>query len=126
MKLRLRQNSVRLRLTRTEVQRLAEGQAIEESVAFAPGDGSTFRYRVCSSAAISGGVATFQAGCVAVELPSSQVTSWATGTEEGIYFDTAWGIKVAVEKDFKCLDPRTEEDESDAFDHPGGASHCKV
>lgn len=126
MKLRLRQDSVRLRLTRSEVQRLAGGQSVEESVAFAPGDVSTLRYLVRSAAAISRGVATFHDGCVAVELPASQVTSWATGTDEGIYFDTAWGLKVAVEKDFKCLDPRTEEDESDAFDHPGGASHCKV
>jgi hypothetical protein len=126
MKLRLRQNSVRLRLTRSEVQRLAEGQAIEESVAFAPAAATNLRYLVRSAEGLPGGIASFQAGCVAVELPASQVTSWATGTEEGIYFDTAWGLKVAVEKDFKCLDPRTEEDESDAFDHPGGASHCKV
>ena len=61
---------------------------------------------------------------VAVVLPSDQVAHWAKTGEIGLYFTTDWNLKVAVEKDFRCLDEKRDEDESDNFANPNaGTGH---
>ena len=123
MKLRLRGNSLRLRLTRNEVSRLAEVGLVEESVAFGPGTESALVYRVRSGEADD---ATHRAGCIEVVVRPAALKDWANGTSEGIYFETGPGLRVAVEKDFRCLAPRDGEDDSDAYEHPGGPPTCAV
>jgi hypothetical protein len=123
MKLRLRGNSLRLRLTRNEVCRLAEVGLVEESVVFAGGTDSILTYRVRSGESDD---ATHNAGRIEVVVHSAAVREWADGPAEGIYFETGAGLRVAVEKDFRCLAPRDGEDDSDAYEHPGGPPTCVV
>jgi hypothetical protein len=123
MKLRLRGNSLRLRLTRNEVTRLADCGLVEETVTFGTDSGSVLVYRIRSAEAQD---ARHAAGRIDVTVTASSVREWADGPAEGIYFETAAQLRVAVEKDFRCLAPREGEDDSDAYEHPGGTSTCSV
>jgi hypothetical protein len=126
MKLRLRGNSLRLRLTRGEVASLHEQGWWQESTSLGPEGAPSLAYRI-ESRAEDGPTVTLVSGaeaCVKVILPAGDVAAWATSNAVGLYFETSWGTKVAVEKDFRCLDEQREEDESDNFDNPNaGTSH---
>lgn len=132
MKLRLRGDSLRLRLTRTEVTTLRDRGWWQDSTCLIAGGSGTLAYRVEITEANVPAV-RFETGTstvIAVTLPAADVVSWANGVKVGLYFDEPWGLKVAVEKDFQCLDPRRDEDESDNFDNPnmgtGHSGECQV
>lgn len=116
MKLRFRENSLRLRLNRNEVASLAEGKSLRESVAF-PG-GASFSYRL-STAANAQTTAGLSDGAIGVVLPAGNVREWAVRNEIGLYYklDTADGpLEIAVEKDLECVDAPKEE--RDPFAYP--------
>lgn len=109
MKLRFRENSLRLRLNRNEVTALAGGKPLQQSVAF-PGGGS-FSYRLSTGAGGSPS-ASFAEGTVSVALPQGSVREWAALDEIGLYYrlDTAdEPLEIAVEKDLECIDAPGEE-----------------
>lgn len=124
MKLRLRGSSIRLRLTRTEVERLACGERVEETLAVG---GARLLYAVetvegddppAARLALPHGQAE-----LTVLLSHQQVEGWAAGEEVGIYSEATGGpderLTLAVEKDFRCLTPRSAlEDPADAYPHP--------
>jgi hypothetical protein len=121
MKLRLRGNSVRIRLTQTEVKGLDHNGAWEETVVFGPTAMHRFVYRVETTPALRPSVSMSVSGfetLVTAALPVKQVREWAGGNEVGIYFEESWGLKIVIEKDFRCLDEKRDEDESDNFDNP--------
>ncbi len=123
MKLRLRGNSLRLRLTKTEVADLTRLGAIEESTQAGPGSDGLFGYRVETSTAAAAVSSRFTGSQMVVILPAKAAQDWAVGDEVGIYADMPWGLKLSIEKDFRCLTPRPEESDDDAFDHPEGEGH---
>ena len=132
MKLRIRGDSLRFRLTKTEVTSLHEQGWWQETTTLGSGGEPSFVYRV-ESVAEGPSTVSFSPGAqtvITALLPAAGVASWATSNEVGLYFDTPWGTKVAVEKDFRCLDEERDEDESDNFDNPnvGTALHgeCRV
>jgi hypothetical protein len=119
MKLRFRNNSLRLRLNRPEVENLAAGGSLEEQVDF-PGS-SRFSYMLEPS---QGSVpsASFRDGVIRISAPDWQVKDWAKGDAIGLYFQLAAGggaLKVAIEKDLECVDASTEERDPDAFERAG-------
>jgi hypothetical protein len=110
MKLRFKGNTLRLRLNRSEVMRLAAGSAIEEEVVF-PGS-AKLSYVLRPTEA--GSSATFDAGVITISAPRHEFQSWSASDEIGLYFDLST-LKIAIEKDLECLDgPRSERD-PDAF-----------
>jgi hypothetical protein len=115
MKLRLHGNSLRLRLTRPEVMRLHEAGAVEESAGF--GAGSPLIYRIESRAGADQLWAEFAGQAITVRVPAESVRNWA-GTEEVGLYGQHGTLKIAVEKDFRCLTRRPEEQEADAYPHP--------
>jgi hypothetical protein len=122
MKLRLRGDSLRLRLTQTEVLTVRDQGAYEEATTLGASSGPRLAYRVESSPSGPPSVqhtADARGTTVTVILPAAGVATWADSPSQvGIYFDEPWGLKVAVEKDFRCLDPDRDEDESDNFTNP--------
>jgi hypothetical protein len=125
MKLRIRGDSIRLRLKRGEVAQVASGQGIEENTHF-PGSVLTYRLDVSGDDAIAAG---YENGNLVVSLPAARVAAWANSDEVSLMAtqDLAGGLKltVLVEKDFSCLDPghgRDHEDDADTFPHPSAAS----
>ena len=120
MKLRLRGDSLRFRLSKTEVTSLRDQGWWQTSSCLGPEGGPRFIYRV-EAAEVEKPAVRFTAGfetVVTAVLPQEDVKNWSDGSQIGLYFEEPWGLKVAVEKDFQCLDPRRDEDESDNFDNP--------
>lgn len=123
MKLRIRDNSVRLRLTQSEVAALQNVGWVHARTAFP--DGRELGYRVESSPASVRPEAFFAESILTVRLPESVVLAWASSSQVSItaeqQLDDGEVLGVLVEKDFACLAPREGEDESDMYPHPQAA-----
>ncbi len=116
MKLRMRGDSVRLRLTRTEVKGLVDSGTVEEVTRF-PG-GTALRYRLAARAGIEAIGASFADGTLTVFLPAATARHWAESDEVGIRAALPFAereLSVLIEKDFPCLTGRPGEDDSDSF-----------
>jgi len=123
MKLRMKGDSLRLRLTRGEVQQLAQAGRVEEHVHI--GERDVLTYRLQSTAAATAIGARLASGLIVIELPEDAARQWCTSdlvTLEHVQRQGASALHIVVEKDFACLAPRTDEDESDHFAHPKARS----
>ncbi len=124
MKLRIRDNSVRLRLTQTEVDVLRQEGIVSARTDF-PG-GREFRYEIESSPASVTPAAFLSDNVLTVRLPETSVLAWATTEQVSIkgeqLLDEGENLTILVEKDFCCLAPREGEDESDIYPHPQAES----
>lgn len=121
MKVRLRGDSIRLRLKRGEVDRLLAGSSITEETHF-PHAVLTSRLTVSQDNDIS---ASFDGGNIIVSVPKSKVIDWATTDAVSLYADqklaNEGSLALLIEKDFSCLEPghhRTGDDDDDTFPHP--------
>ena len=121
MKLRIRGDSIRLRLKRGEVDQLASGTSIVEETHF-PNAVLTFRLDVSENDDVS---ASFDNGSLVVSLPKSSVLDWAGSDEVSLVAEQelsgASSLSLLIEKDFSCLEPghhRDCEDDDDTFPHP--------
>lgn len=127
MKLRIRDNSIRLRLTQTEVDRLRQDGLVAAKTGFP--DGREFGYSVESSPALVKAEAGLSAAMITVRLPESDVLAWASSSEVTMsgsqQLDDGDTLDILVEKDFACLAPREGEDETDMFPHPSSAESAR-
>ncbi|HEX3683595.1 MAG TPA: hypothetical protein VHU83_13740 [Bryobacteraceae bacterium] len=115
MKLRFRNNSLRLRVNRPEVENLAAGGTLEECVNF-PG-GARLAY-ILESSSESAPSASFQGGVIRISAPAWQIKDWARGEAIGLYFHASGdgaALRVAIEKDLQCVEGPAEEHDPDAF-----------
>ena len=120
----MRDSSVRLRLTRGEVDTLRDDGLVSARTGF-PG-GREFQYVLESSPASVKPGAFFSESVVTVRLPETTVLAWANSEQVSIQgeqlLDDGESLVILVEKDFACLEPREGEDESDNFPHPNAAT----
>ncbi len=121
MKLRIRANSIRLRLKRGEVDKLAAGTSIVEETHF-PDSILTFRLDLAENNEIS---ASFDNGSINVSVPKTKVLDWAATDQVSLFAEQqlsgAGSLSLLIEKDFTCLEPghhRECEDDADTFPHP--------
>ncbi|GAC1666341.1 MAG: hypothetical protein NVS9B4_22020 [Candidatus Acidiferrum sp.] len=123
MKLRIQANRIRVRLTQTEVKRIAAGQKVEQVTAFSPL--ATLSCCIESSAQFERPTATFENQLLTLRLPLSEARHWAESEQVGIDAKQPVGdgtyLHLLVEKDFACLEPRAEE-AADAFPNPKTAA----
>ena len=127
LKLRIKDNSIRFRLTRSEVDALRESGVMAATTGF-PGGGS-LQYRVESSPASVQPAAFFSDNSLTVRLPEAAVHEWASAEQVSLageqVLDDGETLQILVEKDFSCLTPREGEDESDMYAHPdAGTGRC--
>ncbi len=126
MKLRVRFNSVRLRLTKTEVSRLRGVGECTEFIRFPGGASLAYSLQAAECPAVD---AEFKEGAVRIRVPRKDVLAWSATDAVGIYatVDAAGAaLQVSVEKDFQCLDMSTLEDQSDMFENPAvGTVTCQ-
>ncbi len=124
MKLRIRDDTIRLRLGRSEVARVARGEAVWAATHVA---GRVFAYGLVPDPSVTALAARFDGDRLTVHVPCDEARAWATGEAVGLSGAQAepGGHRLAllVEKDFACLKPREGEDESDAFPHPDAGTH---
>ena len=120
MKLRIRDNSLRLRLTQVEVERLRRDGLVSARILFP--DGRELVYEVESSPASVAPTTFYVGNTITVRLPETLVLAWAAtdqvSIEEEQLLTGGERLRILVEKDFACLAPREGEDESDMYPHP--------
>jgi len=127
VKLRVRDSSIRLRLTRSEVELVRTDGLVRGRVPF---DGrNSFDYVLESSPATVKPEAHISNNVLTVRIPEAEVLSWANSDEVSIsasqILDGGDQLSILVEKDFACLAPREGEDETDMYPHPeAGKKDC--
>jgi hypothetical protein len=125
MKLRIKGNSIRWRLTQTEVENVDAGQVVQEIVPFGKGQPS-FRYVLYANPETDKILATYVDHTLRIGIPPKQVKQWANtdqvGLEENIVWEDGTTLHVLVEKDFQCLHKRSVEDEEENFPNPAAES----
>ena len=119
MKLRLRENSIRLRLLRGEIQRFRESGIVSEKIQFNQFQILSYTLRV--SKEVKEISASFTDQEIIVEIPFDAARNWTETTLVGLEseqkIDEKQLLKILIEKDFVCLDRPFDEDNSDAFPH---------
>lgn len=128
MKLRIKGNSLRLRLTRTEVEHLASEGIVEEAVVFGMAAGESLIYRICLDASAESLNAEFANNEWTLRLHPDAAAAWAGTEQVGIeaHHDIGNGrfLHILIEKDFACLIPRAGNDDLDTFAHPAAVEAC--
>ncbi len=121
MKLRLLDDSIRLRLSRDEVIVVA-GQGVVEGQTRFP-DGSVFTFALEALDNASNPSASYTNNRLVVKLPAPKIAGWAKDdTAVSLHGELALPLgghlKLLVEKDFRCVAPRDDEDQSNLFQNP--------
>lgn len=124
MKLRLLDDTIRLRLSQSEVAAASAEGLVESQTRFPDGSVLTFALEALSEGSEPG--ASFGGERLVVRMPATEIAAWAGDdtavTLRGELALPAGGdLKLLVEKDFRCLSPREGEDQSDLFSNPGSA-----
>lgn len=119
MKIRIKGNSIRLRLTKADVKNLSEKGEVTEQTGF----GNSFLiYSLHTAQELQELQADFHNGQITVYIKKELADELAQTERVGVYAQQQTGenaqLQLMVEKDFRCLDPG-HEDQEDNFDHPG-------
>jgi hypothetical protein len=118
MKIRINSNSIRLRLTKTEIATFAEVGVVSESINF--GD-SKLKY-ILKKGDTKTLIVSYHSNEIEVIVPDAQAKTWTNtdlvSLDEFITIAKNETLRILVEKDFKCLNPRVHEDETDHYPHP--------
>ncbi|MBW4050186.1 MAG: hypothetical protein HIU85_01820 [Proteobacteria bacterium] len=119
MKLRIKGDSLRLRLTQGEMRTLAERGEVEDSISF-PG-GAALRYRLRVDNKNDDISVNYGSNLIDILVPSPLSERWCGTDLVTLSASQATGsgeLRIILEKDWACLAPREGEDESDNFRHP--------
>jgi len=126
MKLRIHENSLRLRVNRPDLEALRRDGSIEHHLAIAPGKALVYRLAIGAATEITAELINAGDGCcVTVWLPHEQAERWYDDAEVSLSeVRTIAGqapLELLIEKDFACLVPRQGEDQSTYFVNPAGS-----
>lgn len=120
MKLRIRGNSIRMRVTRSELDEIAATGVVRDRIEF--GGGARLDYVLMADPVAEAPAARLADGVITISVPRATVRDWARSEMVSIRaeqpVDDGESLGILVEKDFACLKPREGEDESDMFEHP--------
>jgi hypothetical protein len=119
MKIRIKGNSIRYRLTKTEVDNFGKNGYLEERTEFP--DSHSFNYRLERKNGIETLEANFSDNRICVYVPDKIADEWTTtnivGYDYKMKMSEGKELFLLIEKDFVCLD-HTLEDQSDNFPNP--------
>ncbi|MEO1514334.1 MAG: hypothetical protein AAFV95_04955 [Bacteroidota bacterium] len=125
MKIRIKGNSLRLRLSQGDIAHLQLHQQVEDRIQFGPG------LELVYGVEISGFATAIEAKMedqrIRVIVPGEMAFTWCTtdlvGLENRQFISLEAGsLSILIEKDFQCLMPRAGENESDLFPNPNNQS----
>jgi hypothetical protein len=127
MKLRIKGNSLRVRVSRSEVARLLAGDWIEETVHFTPETSAKFTYALRQESSVSRPTVQYTENRVSILIPADQANAWGVTGQVGIAENISLGhlgsLALLIEKDFACLD-RSDEDNEDTYQNPNAGTTC--
>jgi len=121
MKLRIKGNSIRLRLSKTDVANFASKGILAEKTEFV---NTTFTYALESVQGIQEITCKNEPNLITVCLPKHMADEWTStdliGMQNDVEIVTGRKMFLLVEKDFVCID-NTFEDQSDNYPNPNAA-----
>ena len=126
MKLRIKGNSLRLRISPSEMEQLLQSGRVEETIYFSVESDARLTYALEHSAQVEAMTVRYRPQEVTVLISSREATNWAEGKDVGLYGATASGhgpLELSIEKDFACLDKEQAEN-ADTFPHPKQGVVC--
>lgn len=116
MKLRCTQNSIRLRVRKSDLEQLKTTGLVEERVGF--GKGVTFRFILKIDQDAADVHASYDDQNLVVYLPYKNAKNWINSNQVGLEtnrkLDNGESLHLLIEKDFPCVD-RTDENKADTF-----------
>jgi hypothetical protein len=112
MKIRIKGNSLRYRLTRSDVDKFSAEGYIEETIDFGT---QTLTYGLQQNR-FNNLSALFENNKITLFIPAALANEW-TLTDRVGFEHLHNGLSLLVEKDFKCLD-NVAEDQSDNYPNP--------
>ncbi|MBD1391995.1 DUF7009 family protein [Mucilaginibacter glaciei] len=112
MKIRIKNNGLRFRLTKSEVALFAEEGMVTEKVQIG-GTSLTYTLQRKSGNAIT---ASFVNNVITVVMPENMANEW-TATDKVGFGGMNGDLHLLIEKDFTCLD-NVDEDQSDNYPNP--------
>jgi hypothetical protein len=117
MKIRIKGNSIRIRLTKTEVDHFGRDGYIEDSTEFV-NNKLVYALQKDNVSELS---AKMESNKITMQVPENLAHQWTTTDEVGFQNNFAIGnnkqLFLLLEKDFVCLD-NTFEDQSDNYPNP--------
>jgi len=115
------ENSIRLRLTQSEVTHFHTDGKVEQVIKFGISDATQLRYAI-QIEDVTNITATYQDNKISIAVPAQMAKEWASSDrislEETVSINQKETLRILIEKDFKCMHVRINEDESDSFPHP--------
>ncbi len=119
MKLRIHGDSLRLRLTRSEVAEFAASGSVKSKICFV--GGGALHYSLIRSS-VDSLAANFTGNEVVVEVPAALAASWPSSDEVtmsgSVHLADGTMLEVIVEKDFQCLHKGEAAKDPDAYPNP--------
>lgn len=120
MKIRIKNNSVRIRLTRSEVQTFGERGYVESTTPFMSGN-LVYALSINTEREGMALTADFRNHTITMYIPPNMAQDWVYSEKVGfssvMQLDNGQSLHLLLEKDFKCLD-ETVEDQSDNYENP--------
>ena len=118
MKLRIHGSSLRLRVSRSDLENLKTAGYVEDALRFSANSALIYRLELAERADVK---ARFTESLIVVELPNSLAAPWYA--EDQVSISAQQGaapdpLDILIEKDFTCLVPRPGEDQADFFPNP--------
>jgi len=112
MKIRIKGNTLRYRLTKSDVDKFLKEGYVEEIINF----GNQALIYALKKASVNHLTADFQSNKITLFMPVSMAEEWTTTDQVG--FENNEGpLYLLIEKDFKCLD-NVAEDQNDNYPNP--------
>jgi uncharacterized protein DUF7009 len=125
MKLRIKGDSLRLRIAPSELARLMQAGRIEETIHFGQDADARLIYAV-EHADVRELAVRYEESSVTAIVPTGSARAWAQGDDVGVYGSVAVAtgrLEIAIEKDWACLD-KSDSDHADTFPNPKLDARC--
>lgn len=119
MKIRIKGDTIRIRLTKSEVDVFGSEGHIEEITHFG---NSAFSYALTSDEGAKELSASYDNGKISLLVPPAMQREWVdtdiVGFKNNIDIGGGKTLFLLLEKDFKCIDGEVLEDQSDNYENP--------
>ena len=119
MKLRIKGNSIRFRLTQSEVKIVEQTGLVKDQIKFS--NSISLEYEIKAATGLEYVEATYSENKITLKVNESLIRDWAHSDQvtisSSLDLSSNENLTILIEKDFKCLSPR-DENESDMFPHP--------
>ena len=128
MKLRIKGNSIRLRLGQSEVRQLMAEGRVEEFTDFGPSKEQQFGYALHATFEDANVIAGYADNRMVVRVPVEVIHQWAETDQVSIHArqrtSNKGELRILIEKDFECIDAPSDEPQEDAFPNPHVSASC--